>query len=86
VIYQLLFSDQAAKDIKRLDQKLQRRVLARTGQLAENPFNPRVSKWLAATDDRTSRVGDWRIIYRIDQQERKIWILAVRSRGRAYRS
>ena len=38
--YELLFSGQAAKDIKRLDQKLRNRILSRTEQLAENPFNP----------------------------------------------
>ncbi len=86
MIFELLFSDQSTKDIERLDQKLQRRVLARTGQLAENPFNPRISKWLADTHDRSSRVGDWRIIYEVDKNEKKVSILAVRPRGRAYRS
>ena len=84
--YELLFSGQAAKDVKRLDQKLRKRILSRTEQLAENPFNPSISKWLAATADRSSRVGDWRIIYEVDQQEKKVSILAVRPRGSAYRS
>jgi mRNA-degrading endonuclease RelE of RelBE toxin-antitoxin system len=34
---------------------------------------------------RTSRVGDWRIIYRVDEARQEIMVIAFRPRGKAYR-
>ncbi|MBU4489210.1 MAG: type II toxin-antitoxin system RelE/ParE family toxin, partial [Actinobacteria bacterium] len=32
------------------------------------------------------RVGDWRILFTLDKQDKEIFILAVRPRGQAYRN
>jgi mRNA-degrading endonuclease RelE of RelBE toxin-antitoxin system len=36
-------------------------------------------------ESRYSRVGDWRIIYQVEEEEQTINITAIRPRSRAYR-
>jgi mRNA-degrading endonuclease RelE of RelBE toxin-antitoxin system len=56
------------------------------GPLLENPL--RVGKQLMAPlDDRHSaRRGSYRVIYRIDEQQMMVTVLAVRARSDAYRT
>ena len=82
---QLRFSNEARKQIKRLDRPLQRRILERAEQLAEDPYDPRISKRLHGTTDRSARVGDWRIIYETDAAAQTVSVLVVVPRGKAYR-
>ena len=83
--FKLRFSHEARKQISRLDQPLQRRILERAELLAENPYDPRISKRLHGTTDRAARVGDWRMIYETDDAAQTVWVLVVVPRGRAYR-
>jgi mRNA interferase RelE/StbE len=64
--YALTFGRQAKKEIKTLDTTTTQRIEARLQELSNNPFDPGISKAIKMSPDRrTSRVGDWRIIYRI---------------------
>ena len=83
--FKLRFSNEARKQISRLDQPLQRRIIERAKQLAEDPYNSRISKRLHGAKDRSARVGDWRIIYETDDAAQTVWVLVVVPRGRAYR-
>jgi mRNA-degrading endonuclease RelE of RelBE toxin-antitoxin system len=38
-----------------------------------------------AKDQRYSRVGDWRIIFRVNEAKGTLDIVGIRPRGRAYR-
>jgi len=75
---------EAEKDLDRLDRNTEARVRRRLRELALTPFDPRISRPLKGVSDlRASRVGDWRILYMV--QEEVVIVLAIRPRGRAYR-
>jgi len=86
VIYRLEFTHRAAKELKRLDRTTIKRLKARIDTLALDPYDPRLSKQMETDpDSRYTRVGDWRIIYRVEEATRTINITAIRPRSRAYK-
>jgi mRNA interferase RelE/StbE len=86
VSYRVEVHRQAAKELKRLDRTTIRRLEARIGELAKDPFNPRLSRQMETDPEaRYSRVGDWRIIFRVNEAEKTLDITAIRPRSGAYR-
>lgn len=83
--YDLAFGRQAQKEIKTLDAATVKRMEDRFRQLSHNPFDPRISKPIKIKPGRrTSRVGDWRIIYQVNESEMIIEIISIWPRGKAY--
>ncbi|MDI3299035.1 MAG: type II toxin-antitoxin system RelE/ParE family toxin [Bacillota bacterium] len=77
---------EAEKDLDRLDRTTERRIRRRLRELADAPFDLRLSKPLVGLEGlRSSRVGDWRILFTVNEAERILEVLAVRPRGEAYR-
>jgi mRNA interferase RelE/StbE len=86
VSFRIDFSHQAAKDLKRLDRTTALRIHNRIEELVTNPFSPRLSRQMETMpENRYSRVGDWRIIYQVNEKEVVLNIVAIRPRGSAYR-
>ena len=84
--YKVEFSRQGEKDLRRLDKVILGRLRTRIDELAQDPFNPRISRQMETDpESRYSRVGDWRIIYQAEEGEQTINITAIRPRSRAYR-
>ncbi|OQX89315.1 MAG: hypothetical protein B6D65_03755 [candidate division Zixibacteria bacterium 4484_93] len=53
--------------------------------LANNPYPPRRRKLRGSRRDYRIRVGDYRVIYRVDVRHTVVTIYHVRHRGEAYR-
>jgi len=71
----------------RLDQATYQRIERRLDELEANPHDPRISKPLKGLEGmRSSRVGDWRIVYTIHEKGNMIYVVAIRPRGEAYRN
>lgn len=84
--YTLCFTKRASKDMERLDLAMARRVGRRLEELSFDPFDPQLSYSLEmAKQKRSSRLGDWRIIFQVNESQQIIEILTVAPRGRAYR-
>ena len=74
-----------ARELERLDATVIARILPKIEVLAEEP-RPSGCKKLRGTADRWRiRIGDYRVIYEIDDTERIVDIIAVRHRREAYR-
>lgn len=83
--YDLTLGRQARKELKTHDGPSIRRIEERFEELSKNPFDPRISKPIKMSPGRqTSRVGDWRIIYEVNESERVIEVVSISSRGKAY--
>lgn len=54
-------------------------------RLSVNPEGPATTA-LIGREGRRLRVGDWRVLYRLDPTARSVTVLRVLPRGRAYRS
>ena len=53
---------------------------------AANPFDPRISNQLKMTPEkRYSRVGDWRLVYEVNETQKVIDASAVQHRSRVYK-
>ena len=64
--YAVRLSAPAEKDFARLDSNAQRRIRDRLRQLADNPYEARISKQLQGLQGmRSSRVGPWRVLYSV---------------------
>ncbi|MGQ9688049.1 MAG: type II toxin-antitoxin system RelE family toxin [Desulfobaccales bacterium] len=84
--YRIELYREAEKTLNGLDRTTARRLEARIEELAREPFSPRLSRQMeTAKDRRYSRVGDWRIIYRVNEAAGILDIVAIRPRSRAYR-
>jgi len=85
VTYRTVLSAKAIKILDRLDRKIDKRIQARLDELGVNPLDPRISNKLETiAGQRYSRVGDWRIIYEIAEDARKVLIITIQHRSRVY--
>ena len=84
--YRTEFSREALKRRDRLDQATFERIERRLDELEANPYDPRISKLLKGLEGmRSSRVGDWGILYTVNEKAKIIYVVAIRPRGQAYR-
>ena len=84
--YTLHFAKPFLKSLKSLDQVTIKRIHLRLQELAQDPFDPRISGQVEMQQgERKSRVGDWRIFYEVKESNRTIDVLAVRPRQQAYK-
>jgi mRNA interferase RelE/StbE len=84
--YTLHFAKPFLKNLKSLDQVTIKRIHQRLQELAQDPFDPRISGQIEMVHgERKSRVGDWRIFYEVNEANRILDILAVRPRQMAYK-
>ncbi len=83
--YTIDLSSQASKDLDKLDRPTRQRVARRIDELGADPFDPRISQALTNIADlRKSRVGGWRIIFRVDRGELVVLVLMIARRGQVY--
>jgi mRNA interferase RelE/StbE len=85
VVYRLEISHTAHRQITRLPAQTQERVDKAIARLADNPRLPGVKK-LTAREGYRVRVGDYRILYKIDDDARLVIIYRVMARGDIYRT
>jgi mRNA interferase RelE/StbE len=86
VSYRIVLAREAEKILDRLDRPMERRLRVRFVQLAENPFDPRLSSPLTErTGVRKSRVGGWRILFIVDRAAKRVCVLTVDTRGQVYK-
>jgi len=83
-LYEIVVAPSAEKDIAQLQRRQQERVIAAIGKLESNPCPPKSEKLANHPPFRRIRSGDYRIIYVLLEEERKVVILVVRHRREAY--
>ncbi len=83
--YAVSFRRSAEKDLRKLDRTVQRRVLRAIDGLAGDPRPDGCRKLVGSEDAFRIRVGDYRVIYTVDDVVRIVAIENVRHRREAYR-
>ncbi len=83
-MYEVVIPRRVRRRIARLPESVYRRVLAAIRGLREEP-RPRGSLKMTNRDERRMRVGDYRVIYEVDDEERVVTILQVGHRRDIYR-
>jgi len=84
VSYEITVLRTAVKSVERLTKEVQDRVLDAIAELAKTP-RPSGAKKLVARDAMRIRVGDYRIIYEVDDAMKTVQVVVVSHRKDAYR-
>jgi len=83
--FKILLKRSVEKDLRKIDPSRVSRVVEAIRALAENPFPSGCKRLRGAKNFYRIRVGDYRIIYRVDVKEKIIIVYYVRHRRTAYR-
>jgi mRNA interferase RelE/StbE len=84
--HEILIKASAEKDIRRLPRDVRERVVSAILALREEPRPPGVRKLKGRGEEGWRiRVGDYRVVYRIDDSLRQVAIYRVRHRRDVYR-
>ncbi|MCL4820697.1 MAG: type II toxin-antitoxin system RelE/ParE family toxin [Vicinamibacteria bacterium] len=82
--YSIEFAPSAQREFLKLPGSVRARLAARIDALAENP-RPHGVKALSGIDALRLRVGDYRVVYRVEDAVLVILVLRVAHRGDVYR-
>ena len=84
-MYEVYLERAAERDIGRLAIETFRRIVPHIKNLSENPRPPGCIKITGSRSDWRIRVGDYRIIYEVDDPARAVRVMRVKHRREAYR-
>jgi mRNA interferase RelE/StbE len=87
VIYSVEFTDEAEKDLARIDKNTAQRILNKLRWLAENfdMIKPERLKGELWKDKFKLRVGDYRVIYSVDFDKKIITVHLIGHRSEIYK-
>ena len=85
-MYKIIFAKDAQKTLLRLPRNTANLIRQKLEQLAEDPFTSSLNvKKLQNRTGYRLRIGDWRVIYELQNDELIILILKIAPRGEVYR-
>ena len=84
-MYAVLLEAAAERSLRRLEVAVFRRVGCVLRSLADNPRPHGCRKLTGSDRDWRIRVGDYRIVYEIDDQVREVRVMRIRHRREVYR-
>lgn len=82
--FQIIWSELAANELKKLDRTVANRIFKKVSQLVENPYHFDVTKIVGDPYFRL-RVGDYRVIFDIQNDKLRILVLKVGHRKNIYK-
>lgn len=83
--YKVYLERAAEQDLKRLSARNFQRIIPCIKALAENPRPIGCRKISGSRNDWRIRVGDYRVIYEVEDEEKVVRIMRVRHRRESYR-
>lgn len=84
-MYEVYLEHAAERDIRKLPAEVFYRIIAHIKNLGENPRPFGCRKITGSKRDWRIRVGDYRVIYEIDEKAKVVRVMRVRYRKEAYR-
>jgi len=82
MVFEIIWSDLAIRQLKKLDRPIARRIFDKVGELADNPHH--LIQKLVNSPYHRLRVGDFRLILDIQRDVLRILVLKVGHRGSIY--
>ena len=84
-MYEILLERGAERDLKKLPKDMFDRVVLSIKSLAQNPKPHGTRKIIGSKNDWRIRVGDYRLVYEIDEEVKAVKVMRIRHRREAYR-
>lgn len=83
--YAIEFTASALREFRSLDRTTQRRIGKKISELGDDPFPPGTKKLRGQPDHFRIRIGEYRVIYRVDGKRVVIVIVRIGHRKDVYR-
>ncbi|HEY1093331.1 MAG TPA: type II toxin-antitoxin system RelE/ParE family toxin [Glycomyces sp.] len=83
--FRVEFTEEADKQLKSLDKPVRRRILLAVAKLEGNPRPEGVKKLKGKSDRWRIRVGDWRVLYKVEDGRLIVLVVMVGHRSKVYR-
>jgi mRNA interferase RelE/StbE len=83
--YEVRLSRRAATYLRRLDERTRHRIVQRLDQIAGDPYGPHSKALTNVAGLRSARVGDYRIVFGVADDDRIVSVSAIGPRGAVYR-
>lgn len=83
--YQIEFRGSAERELHRIDPQMISKIVAAVRALADEPRPPGTRKLAGSEQAYRIRVGDYRVVYTVDDRHRIVSVDRVRHRKDAYR-
>ena len=82
--YRVVLTSSAEKELKELSAQLNARIVPRLENLASNPRPPGCKKLKGGDREWRIRVGDYRVVYTIDDAKLLVEVMRIRHRSEVY--
>jgi mRNA interferase RelE/StbE len=82
--YRTVFRPEARAELRKIPRDLALRILAKLTELETDPLGFSTTALVSQPDRRRLRVGDYRVIYTVEDGELVIWVVAVGHRSTIY--
>jgi mRNA interferase RelE/StbE len=82
--YDVALTSSAERELRRLSGQLIARIMPRLETLASNPRPSGCKKLRGGDDEWRIRVGDYRVVYTIDDTELRVEVTRIRHRSEVY--
>ena len=83
--YDVALTSTAEKELEKLSGQLVARIVPRLENFAANPRPPGCKKLRSGNCEWRIRVGDYRVVYTIDDARLRVEVTRIRHRSEAYR-
>jgi mRNA interferase RelE/StbE len=83
--YEIVFKRQVEKDLRKIDRRYRKPILDEIEGLKKNPRPTNSRKMLNTEMTHRIRVGDYRVIYQVDDKNKAIIVFYIRHRKDAYK-
>ena len=84
--FRTVFHPAAREELRKVPRDTAFRILAKLAELETDPYRYNTTALVSQPDRRRLRVGDYRVIYTVDNGELVVWVVHVRHRSTAYGS
>ena len=84
-MHKITFSKQADKALRRMPRNIALTIGKKIRELSNNPNGMRNVKKLTRHPGYRLRVGDWRVIYTVNDNELLIHVINIKTRGEVYK-
>lgn len=83
-MYRIIISPRAKKELKKIAKIYRRAMAEAVEEIGENPFIGKALTW-ELTGRHSYRIGVYRIIYKIEKTDKKVYLITAGHRGAVYK-
>jgi len=86
-MYKVRYQKQAGRQLFRMSRNVAQRILAKIDVIAAAPHakHPNTTRLRGRDGDLRLRVGDWRVIYSLNDEQKVMLVAKIDQRGQVYR-